>query len=230
MGLGHSLLKQAYLTIILLGFGRKSCWSLSRQVKCSTPLQLPHTVAHTALMQQMSTGQLVTAGEVGFPPPWCLEQMVAWRQDKRSKGTSCNKDVLWSWNLLEVSCYRSCASYGHRNRDTKKMRASAVEDCFHGGLNSFPTPAIQFSWTWCKLLTACHSRSAIVWFLCLCPNAQSLHHCSWELWSELAKCFKRCKVIWKTAGYKQLHMNAQKQWAFMRLISLLLSCKNNEQY
>lgn len=37
MGLNHSLLKQTSLTIILLGFGRKSCCRLSWQVRCSTP-------------------------------------------------------------------------------------------------------------------------------------------------------------------------------------------------
>lgn len=174
-------------------------------------------------MQQRNTGHLVTAGEAGFLPPSCLEQTAA-RQEERSKGTSCNKYVLWCWNLLEFSCHRSCASYGHKNRSMKKTRPSAVQDCFHGELNSF-------SYTChCHGPGARHSQeSATVWFLCLWPNTQSLHHCNWELWSELAKCFTRCKVIWKTAGCKELHMNTQKQWAFMRLRSLLLSCKNNEQ-
>lgn len=215
MRLSHSLLKQAHLTIILLGFGRKSCWSLIGRLRVPLPPAPSHRpVAHRAPHADNEHG-LWLLERLASILPWCLGQIVAWRQQERSKRTSGSLVLEPAGSFLPQKLYIIWAQEG----GMKKMRPSPVGHCLHGDLNSSPTRAMQFSWTWYESLTDCHMRSATVHCLCLCPNAQSLHHCSWELWSGLATFFIRCKVICRTASYKQLHMKAQKQWAVMRLIS-----------
>lgn len=148
------------------------------------PLQIPHTEQwHTQPSCSKSTQATLSLLErlaSLHPGAWSRWQ-VGRRGDPRKPHTIsmfCGAGTAGSF-LLQKLCIIWAQEQGH-----EKMRPSAVQDCFHGGLNSSPYTSNSHR------PDGAHSQEfATVWFLRLWLNTQNLHHCSWIIYK--AKCFLR---------------------------------------
>lgn len=224
MGLCHSLLKQTYLTVILLEFGRKSCWILSQQVTCSTPLQHPQTdQRHTqppCRKWAQDTLWLLERLASLHPNAWSRWQLGRRRDPKEPHGTNMFWEPGTCWSFLLQKLYIIWAQeQGHEDNE-----AICSRGLLPWRFEFFPL-YLPFSWTWCKSLPGGLPQCSFY------ASGLTLKASRLQLGDVIrtSKMLYRVQSYLKTAGYKELHMSALKLWALMRSASLLLSCKNNEQ-
>lgn len=178
--LSHSLLKQIYLTIILLGFGRKSCRSLSCRF-CAPALS-------SSLSQTGGTHSPRAANE-HRPPCDCWRGWLPSTLKPGAGGSLAGAEI--QGNLMQQVCSVLLKPAGRLLLQklyvvwALEQRHEEDEAICSKGLLSwrfkfFPLHQ-PFSWTWCKSLPgSCH---CVVFMPFVWPNTQNLHHCSWELWS-----------------------------------------------